>query len=257
MARPSYRLALNGFIAVVLFSTTFLPVQGHGTGLRFGRWVGEERWLDRVVGQGGLVAICLLATAIGDHCRPLGRPNAERRLTSFFCVASLRPSYRLGLNRFRPVKIAPATLLQVPACATAVVVHSRRIAARKRLSVGCRAASMRRLVTLLARWPRLKHSSDRATTESALRCCLHISSVSCGLAACDCAGRAGPNSSSRWQRSLRTSAGWPSSSHGRLRCPPSVWRERAESMLHTLEGALRIFEKHRELILDQLNRPSA
>jgi hypothetical protein len=31
----------------------------------------------------------------------------------------------------------------------------------------------------------------------------------------------------------------------------------AESMLHALEGALRIFEKHRELILDQLNRPSA
>jgi len=28
-------------------------------------------------------------------------------------------------------------------------------------------------------------------------------------------------------------------------------------MLHALEGALRIFEKHRELILDQLNRPSA
>jgi transposase len=111
-------------------------------------------------------------------------------------------------------------------CATAVVVHSRRIAARKHLSVGCRAASMRRLATLLARWPRLKHSSDRATTESALRCCLHISSVSCGLAACDCAGRAGPNSSSRWQRSLRTSAGWPSSSHGRLRCPPHVWHER-------------------------------
>jgi len=40
-----------------------------------------------------------------------------------------------------------------------------------------------------------------------------------------CAGRAGPNSSSRWLRSLRTSAGWPSSSHGRLRCPPHVWRE--------------------------------
>src|SRR5258706_15001372 len=35
--------------------------------------------------------------------------------------------------------------------------------------------------------------------ENALRCCLHISSVSCGSAACDCAGHAGPNSSSRWQ----------------------------------------------------------
>jgi hypothetical protein len=63
-------------------------------------------------------------------------------------------------------------------------------------------------------------------TESALRCCLHISSVSCGSAACDCAGRAGLNSSSRWQRSLRTSGGWPSSWHGRLRSRPHAWRER-------------------------------
>jgi hypothetical protein len=30
--------------------------------------------------------------------------------------------------------------------------------------------------------------------------------------------------------------------------------EVAESMLHTLEGALRIFEMHRELVLDQLKR---
>jgi len=30
--------------------------------------------------------------------------------------------------------------------------------------------------------------------------------------------------------------------------------ELAESMLHTLEGALRMFEKHRELVLDQLKR---
>ena len=28
----------------------------------------------------------------------------------------------------------------------------------------------------------------------------------------------------------------------------------AESMLHALEGALRIFEKHRQLVLDQLKR---
>ena len=28
----------------------------------------------------------------------------------------------------------------------------------------------------------------------------------------------------------------------------------AESMLHALEAALRIFEKHRELVLDQLKR---
>ena len=30
--------------------------------------------------------------------------------------------------------------------------------------------------------------------------------------------------------------------------------EVAESMLHALEGALRIFERHRELVLDQLKR---
>jgi hypothetical protein len=30
--------------------------------------------------------------------------------------------------------------------------------------------------------------------------------------------------------------------------------EVAESMLHALEGALRIFEKHRELFLNQLKR---
>jgi hypothetical protein len=32
--------------------------------------------------------------------------------------------------------------------------------------------------------------------------------------------------------------------------------ELAESMLHALEGSLRIFEKHRQLILEQLRRPS-
>jgi hypothetical protein len=31
--------------------------------------------------------------------------------------------------------------------------------------------------------------------------------------------------------------------------------EVAESMLHALETALRIFEKHRQLVLDQLKRP--
>jgi len=30
----------------------------------------------------------------------------------------------------------------------------------------------------------------------------------------------------------------------------------AESMLHALEASLRIFEKHRQLILEQLRRPS-
>jgi hypothetical protein len=32
--------------------------------------------------------------------------------------------------------------------------------------------------------------------------------------------------------------------------------ELAESMLHALEGSLRAFEKHRQLILERLRRPS-
>ena len=43
-------------------------------------------------------------------------------------------------------------------------------------------------MTLLGRWPRPKRSSDRAVIGNALRCCLHISSVSRGSAASDCAG---------------------------------------------------------------------
>ena len=37
-----------------------------------------------------------------------------------------------------------------------------------------RAASMRRLVTLPGRWPRLPHSRNHAATGSVLRCCLRI-----------------------------------------------------------------------------------
>jgi hypothetical protein len=55
-----------------------------------------------------------------------------------------------------------------------------------------------------------------------LRCCLRTSSASCGLAACDCVGRAAPSSSSRWRQSPRTCAGWPSSSPGPHRRPPHV-----------------------------------
>src|SRR3984893_17732125 len=52
-----------------------------------------------------------------------------------------------------------------PACATVAAVCSRRSVARRRLSAGCRAASTRRLATLLASWPRLRHSNDRGVTE--------------------------------------------------------------------------------------------
>jgi hypothetical protein len=60
---------------------------------------------------------------------------------------------------------------------------------------------------LLARWPRLKHSSDGAMTENALRCCLHISSVSCGSVVCACVGHPVPSSSSQWRQLRKTSAG--------------------------------------------------
>jgi hypothetical protein len=115
------------------------------------------------------------------------------------------------------IQIEQARATVVPAC-------SRRHAVQRHLSAGSRVASTRRLATLPARWPRPRRSSDRAMTESALRCCLHISSASCGSAACDCAGRVVPSSSSRWSR--RTSAGWPSSSPVRHRWPPHVWCER-------------------------------
>src|ERR1700730_12682431 len=71
-----------------------------------------------------------------------------------------------------------------PACATVAAVCSRRSVARRRLSAGCCAASTRRLATLLASWPRLRHSNDRGVTENALRCCLLISSAFCGFGGC-------------------------------------------------------------------------
>ena len=39
---------------------------------------------------------CSRAGAIGDHCRPLGRPNAERRPTSFFCASGSLSLRRLN-----------------------------------------------------------------------------------------------------------------------------------------------------------------
>src|SRR6202048_2208967 len=98
------------------------------------------------------------------------------------------------------------TLFTWPACASVAAVCSRRSVARRRLSAGCRAASTRRLATLLASWPRLRHSNDRGVTENALRCCLLISSAFCGFGGCDCVGRAALSSSSRWQASRSTLA---------------------------------------------------
>ena len=65
-----------------------------------------------------------------------------------------------------------------PAHPIVAAARSRRNAVQRRRSARSRAASTRRPVTLPGRWPRPKHSSNRAATESVLRCCLHISSAS-------------------------------------------------------------------------------
>ena len=58
------------------------------------------------------------------------------------------------------------------------------------------AASTRRPVTWRGRWPRPKHSNDRAAIANVLRCCLPISSVSFGSVVCVCVGHPVLSSSS-------------------------------------------------------------
>jgi hypothetical protein len=128
--------------------------------------------------------------------------------------------------------------------ATVVPACSRRNAVQRHLSAGSRVASTRRLVTLPGRWPRPRRSSSHAATGNVSRCYLHISSASCGSAACDCAGRVVPSSSSRWQPSLRTSAGWSSSSPVRHRWPPHVWCER-QSRCSRLDGVSAVASTER------------
>src|SRR4051794_11195980 len=84
---------------------------------------------------------------------------------------------------------------------------------------------MRRLVMWPGRRRKAKHSSDHDLIENVLRCCLHISNAFCGLAACDCADRAVPSSSSCWQQSRRTFADWPASSPDLHRWPSRLWRK--------------------------------
>ena len=110
-------------------------------------------------------------------------------------------------------------------------------------------------MTLLGRWPRPKHSNDHVMTENVLRCCLRISSASCGLAACDCVGRAAPSSSSRWQRSRRTCAGWPSSSPGRHRRPPHVGHSRCGRRCHRVKPPL-LRERGSRRLQQSLQQPS-
>ena len=62
-------------------------------------------------------------------------------------------------------------------------------------------------------------------SRSALRCYLLTSSASCGSTASDCVGLAARSSSLRWRRSLKTCAGWLSSSPGHRRWLP-ILRER-------------------------------
>ena len=61
-----------------------------------------------------------------------------------------------------------------PACSTVVAACSGRDAVQKCLLVGSRAASTRKPVTSLVRWPRQKHSRSPVVTGSVLRCCSHI-----------------------------------------------------------------------------------
>src|SRR3974390_1748352 len=98
-----------------------------------------------------------------------------------------------------------------PGHAIAAAARSSHSAVRRSRCAEFRAASTRRPVTLPGRWPRPKHSTDRAVIVNVSRCCLPISSGSFGSVVCGCVARAVPSSSSHWQQSRRTSAGLPSS----------------------------------------------
>ena len=95
----------------------------------------------------------------------------------------------------------------------------QRNAAQRRLSAGSRAASTRRLVKWPGRLPRPRHSNNRVMTENVLRC-YFCTSQAYPAARSPAITRAGPSSSSRCQRSRRTSVGWPGSSPSRRRWLP-------------------------------------
>jgi hypothetical protein len=57
---------------------------------------------------------------------------------------------------------------------TVVVACSRHNAVQRHSSAKSRAASTRKLATLLGRWPRPRRSSNRAATGNVSRCCLRI-----------------------------------------------------------------------------------
>lgn len=97
-------------------------------------------------------------------------------------------------------------------------------------------------------WPgrrrKPKHSSDHAVIENVLRCCLHISNAFCGLAACDCADRAVPSSSSCWQQSRRTFADWPGSLPDLHRWPSRLWRKH-QVTLGCVQALVQLLRSHR------------
>ena len=97
-------------------------------------------------------------------------------------------------------------------------------------------------------WPgrrrKPQHSSDHDVIENVLRCCLHISNAFCGLAACDCADRAVPSSSSCWQQSRRTFADWPGSSPDLHRWPSRLWRKH-QVTLGCVQALVQLLRSHR------------
>ena len=99
-----------------------------------------------------------------------------------------------------------------PRHAIAAAASSRRIVVQRCRGAESSAASTRRPVTWRERWPRPKHSNDRAVIANALRCCLHISSASFGSVVCACVGHVVPSSSSQWRQSRKIFANWQGSS---------------------------------------------
>jgi len=129
----------------------------------------------------------------------VGRASHSTRSKKCIPARQARPSRRLASwsTKARHYFFSRARATVVAAC-------SRRNAVQTRLSAESNIASMKRLAMLPGLWPKRKRSSNHAATESALRCCLHISRASCGSAGCVCGARVMPSSSLRSQPPHRT-----------------------------------------------------
>ena len=135
----------------------------------------------------------------------VGRTSHSTRSATFTFVRLARFSRRLASWRRME-----RHCITWPGHAIVAAASSRRIAVQRCHCAESSAASTRRRVTWRGRWPRPKHSNDRAVTANVLRCCLHISSASFGSVVCACVGRAVPSSSSQWLRSRKISVDWES-----------------------------------------------